>query len=81
MSVGERAARMTEHLVFKKVIREGTAIDCYERKVASAAQMMDSACTQLLAGAGFSRNQHWTVAARYERNFRDKVKKGGVGPN
>ena len=49
---------MAKQLVLGQLIRQCTAIDGHEGKIASRAQVVDRARDQLLAGAGFAADQH-----------------------
>src|SRR6185436_20419806 len=58
MRVGERAARVPEHLVLEQVIRKGRAVDRKEGIIAALAEVMDRPRAQLFAGPRFTTDEH-----------------------
>ena len=59
---GKRAALVTEQVAFQQARRHCRAVHFHHPAVITAAQVMDGAGNQLFAGAGFTEDQHRTVA-------------------
>ena len=55
---GESAFFVAEQLGLDQGFRERTAVHRHKRPVAPGAEVVDMACHQLLAGAGFANDQH-----------------------
>jgi hypothetical protein len=71
MRISECAALMAEHLVFKQRVGYRSAIHTYKGEALAPTELMDGARAKFLSGASLACYQNLSVAARYERNFRD----------
>ena len=61
---GEGALLVAEQLAFEQAGRNGGAVQLDERAAAAAAQVVNRAGDQLLAGAGFAVNEHGRIGRR-----------------
>lgn len=60
----ETAANVSEHLRFKQRVRHPGAVETGKRRQTPRASRVNQARDDILAGAGFARNEHLCVGAR-----------------
>ena len=75
---GESALLVAKKLAFQQIQRNGSAIQLYERASAPRADVVNRARDQLLAGAGFSLDQHSGIGGRdafdlFEHRFQSRT--------
>lgn len=58
LRAGERTGLMAEQFALDHRLGQRAGIDCHERPLAAAGQIVQGAGHYLLAGAGFTQNQH-----------------------
>ena len=62
LGIGEGAAAVAEQFALDQAVGNGAAIDRHEGKIPARAGVVDFACGDFLAGAGFALDQHLHVA-------------------
>ena len=65
LRVGKRAAGVTEQLAFDERFRNRAAVDRHERRRLAAAEVMNRARGEFLAGARLALNEHGGVTLRH----------------
>ena len=76
--VRECTPLVPKDLVFKQVIRDHATIDRNERTRTPAAEVVNRARAQFLAGAGFSHDQNRRLGRRDPRDALHDAKKSGI---
>ncbi len=74
---GERPALMTEELVFEQRVGKGAAVECYEWKSRTRAEVMNGVGNQFFPSAGFTADEHTGAAGCHCRNLFDGLQKAG----
>jgi hypothetical protein len=79
--VGERAALVTEQLIFEQGVRERAAVHRDEWTGSPAAHVMNGTRNEFLAGARFAADQNCGIAPGDRRELRNRLQERGRRPH